>query len=90
MARSQDDTINDFPNDTFDRNDLPEGEARLVIREQDVTTVIQGESEKVAQRLDEEMAHDLNLTVQELQTVEEYPMPDPLDDEPVDSTDSDC
>lgn len=89
MARSQDDTISDFPNVSFNRNDLPEGEARLVIREQGVTTIIQGDSDKVSRRLDEEMAEDLNLSVEELQTVEEYPMPDPLDDEPVNSAESD-
>jgi mono/diheme cytochrome c family protein len=83
MAQSQDDTISEFPNVTFNRNDLPEGHARLVIREQGVTTVIQGESEKVSRRLDEEMAADLNLSVEELEAVAEYPMPDPLDDEPV-------
>lgn len=85
MAQSHDRSIIDDELDTsFDRDDLPEGEARLVIHEDDVTTVIQGNAEKVEQRFKEQRADDLDMTVEEYEaTIEDYPMPDPLDDEPV-------
>lgn len=71
--------------DPFDRDDLPEGQARLVIREDDVTIVIQGDSEKVEQRLYDHLDEEMGPDGEE---IEEYPMPDPLDDEPVDATES--
>jgi hypothetical protein len=85
MAQSHDGSIIDDERDvSFARDDLPEGEARLVIREDDVTTVIQGNAEKVEQRFKEQRADDLDMTVEEYEaTIEEYPMPDPLDDEPI-------
>jgi hypothetical protein len=79
MAQSHDGSIIDDRElgASFDRDDLPEGEARLVIHEDGVTTVIQGDAEKVEQRLNEQMADDLDTTVEELDAaVEEYPMPD--------------
>lgn len=82
MARSQDDTIGGSEM-TFNREDLPEGEARLVIREQAVTTIVQGEASVVERRFTERLADELNTTVENLARVEEYPMPDPLDDEPI-------
>jgi hypothetical protein len=70
---------------SFERADLPEGEARLVIYEDGVTTIVQGDAEKVEQRFKAHRAADLDTTVGELDAaVAEYPMPDPLDDEPVD------
>lgn len=85
MAQSHDGSISDDDlNASFERDDLPEDEARLVVREDDVTTVIQGNAEKVEQRFKEQRAADLDMTVEEYEaTIEEYPMPDPLDDEPV-------
>lgn len=86
MAQSHNGSIiDDELNVSFDRDDLPKGEARFVIREDDVTTVIQGNAEKVEQRFKKQRAADLDITVEEYEaTIEEYPMPDPLDDEPVD------
>jgi hypothetical protein len=86
MAQSHDGSIidDDELDASFDRDDLPEGEARLVIHEDDVTTVMQGNAEKVEQRFKEQRAADLDMTIEEYEaTIEEYPMPDPLDDEPV-------
>ena len=86
MAQSHDGSIIDDEDldASFHRDDLPEGEAQLVIREDGVTTVIQGDAEKVEQRFKEWRAADLDMTVEEYDaTIEEYPMPDPLDDEPV-------
>ena len=86
MAQSHDGSIIDDEDldASFHRDDLPEGEAQLVIREDGVTTVIQGDAEKVEQRFKERRAADLDMTVEEYDaTIEEYPMPDPLDDEPV-------
>lgn len=77
MAQSQDPTITDDIDITTDRDELPEGQARLVIREDDVTIVIQGPSEKVEQRLWQELADEFGMSVEEMnQQVEEYPMPD--------------
>ena len=62
---------------SFDRNDLPEDEARLVIHEDGVTTVVQGDAEKVEQRFKQHRADDLDMSVEELNAaIEEYPMPD--------------
>ena len=85
MAQSHDGSIIDDELDaSFDRDDLPEGEARIVIHEDDVTTVIQGNAEKVEQRFKEQRAADLDMTIEEYEaTIEKYPMPDPLDDEPI-------
>jgi len=69
---------------SFHPDDLPEGEAQLVIQEDDVTTVIQGDAEKVEQRFKELRAADLDMIVEEYEaTIDEYPMPDPLNDEPI-------
>lgn len=79
MAQSHDGSvIDDHELDaSFDRDDLPEGEARLVIHEDGVTTVIQGDAEKVERRFKEQQAADLDMTVEELdKSIEEYPMPD--------------
>jgi hypothetical protein len=86
MAQSHDESIidDDKLDTSFNRDDLPEGEAQLVIREDDVTTVIQGDAETVEQRFKDRRAADLDMTVEEYEaTIKEYPMPDPLDDEPV-------
>lgn len=86
MAQSHDGSIIDSEElgASFDRDDLPEGEARFVIHEDGVTTVVQGDAETVEQRFKEQRADDLDMTVEELDAaIEEYPMPDPLDDEPV-------
>ena len=79
MAQSHDGSIIDDSElgASFDRDDLPFGEARLVIHEEGVTTVIQGGAKKVEQRFNEQLANDLDTTVEELDvTVEKYPMPD--------------
>jgi hypothetical protein len=79
MAQSHDGSVIDDRelDASFDRDDLPEGEARLVIHEDGVTTVIQGDAEKVEQRFTEQLADDLDTAVEELDAaVEEYPMPD--------------
>jgi hypothetical protein len=84
MTQSHDGSIivDDRLNVSFNRDDLPEGEAQLVIHEDGVTTVIQGDAEKVERRFKEQRADDLDMTVEEYEvTIEEYPMPDPLDDE---------
>jgi hypothetical protein len=86
MAQSHDGSIiDDSELDTsFHRDDLPEGEAQLVIREDGVTTVIQGDAEKVERRFKKQRAADLDMTVEEYEaTIDEYPMPDPLDDEAI-------
>lgn len=57
--------------------ELPEGEARLVVRENDVTVTIEGDAEEVRRRYREHMANALDTTVEELTAdVEEYPHPD--------------
>ena len=79
MAQSHDGSLidDDELGTSFDRADLPEGEARLVIHEDGVTTVIQGDAEKVEQRFKEQRAADLDMTVEGLDSaVEEYPTPD--------------
>ena len=79
MAQSHDRSIIDDRDldISFDRDDLPEGEARLVIHEDGVTTVIQGDAEKVEQRFKQHRADDLDMSVEELNAaIEEYPMPD--------------
>lgn len=78
MAQSHDGSIADDRElgVAFDRDDLPEGEARLVIRENGVTTVIQGDAEKVERRYKQQLADDLDTTVEELDAIEEYPTPD--------------
>ncbi|EMA53735.1 hypothetical protein [Halococcus salifodinae] len=79
MAQSHDGSIIDDRDldISFDRDDLPEGEARLVIHEDGVTTVMQGDAEKVKHRFKQQRADDLDMTVEELDAaIEEYPMPD--------------
>jgi hypothetical protein len=62
---------------TTDIDELPKGEARLVLRDEDVTTVIQGDAETVEQRLWQEVADDLGMSVEEMkQKTADYPMPD--------------
>lgn len=77
--------MNDDIDIATDRDELAEGEARLVIREDDVTHIIQGPSEKVEQRLHDHLDETLGTDGEE---IEDYPMPDPLDDEPVDASES--
>ena len=87
MARSHNGSIIDDENleTSLQREDLPRGEAQLVVREDDMITVIQGDAEKVEQRFKEQRAADLNMSIEEYdRAIEEYPMPDPLDDEPID------
>lgn len=68
--------MNDPIDITTDRDNLPEGHARFVIQEGDVTTVIQGDAEKVRQRNEQELADALNMTVGEMKTkADDYPMP---------------
>lgn len=77
MAQSHNGSIIDDRDISFDRDDLPEGEARLVIHDDGLTTVIQGDAEKVEQRFKQQRADDLDMTVEELNdAIEEYPMPD--------------
>lgn len=57
-------------------DELPKGHARLVLREDDVTHIIQGPSEDVEQRLWQEVANDLGLSVNELADADNYPMPE--------------
>ncbi|WP_049902564.1 hypothetical protein [Halococcus agarilyticus] len=85
MAQSRDGSIiDDHELDAaFDRADLPEGEARLVYHEEGVTTIVQGDADEVERRFNERIADELGMAVEELDDVDEYPMPDPLDDEPV-------
>lgn len=75
MAQSRDDMVSNVPNVTFDRNDLPEGEARLVICEKGVTTIIQGDTEEVARRFDEQLTEKLDTSIED-SDIDEYPMPD--------------
>jgi hypothetical protein len=58
-------------------DELPKGHARLVLSEDDVTHVIQGPEESVEQRLWQEVADDVGMTVEEMEQVDDYPMPDP-------------
>lgn len=60
-----------------DRDELPKGHARLVLREGGVTHIIQGPEEDVEQRLWEEVADDLGMSMEELTDADDYPMPDP-------------
>jgi hypothetical protein len=78
MAQSHDGSLidDDELGASFDRADLPEGEARLVIHEDGVTTVIQGDTETVEQRFKEQRAADLDTTVEGLdEAIEEHPLP---------------
>lgn len=65
--------MNDGSDPTTNRDDLPEGHAQLVIREDDVTIVIQGPSEDVQERLYDHLDDKLGTDGAE---IEEYPMPD--------------
>lgn len=71
MAQSHNGSIidDDDLGASFKRDDLPEGEARLVIHDDGVTTVIQGDRAKVRERFHEE----IGSTGFE---PEDYPMPD--------------
>jgi hypothetical protein len=64
-------TIDDDFDASFERDDLPEGGARLVIREADATTVIQGSTGKVEQRFNEQLAADRDMTVEEYEATSE-------------------
>jgi hypothetical protein len=76
MAQS-DNTITDDIEITTDPDDLPKGEARLVLREDGMTTVIQGDAEKVRRRHEQGLADALDMTVEEMkQKTADYPMPD--------------
>lgn len=57
-------------------SELAEGEARLVVRENDVTVTIEGDADEVRQRYREHMANTLETTVEESTAdVEDYPYP---------------
>lgn len=72
-----DNTITDDIEITTNLDELPEGEARLVLREDDVTTVIQDDAEQVRRRHEQELADALGMTVEEMkQKTADYPMPD--------------
>ena len=72
MAQSDD--VTPTSNREFRRESLPEGEARLVIREDDVTVTFEGDEEHVHQRFLEHLAEQ--MTVDELEAaIDEYPMP---------------
>ena len=76
MAQSDNPITNDIEI-TTDPDELPKGEARLVLREDDVTTVIQGDAEKVRRRHEQELADALDMTVEEMKKkADDYPMPD--------------
>lgn len=58
-------------------DELPEGEARLVIRESGVTVTIEGNADEVRQRYHEHMANALDTTVDEFTaSADEYPHPE--------------
>lgn len=57
--------------------ELSEGEARLIVRENDVTITIEGDAKEVRRRYHEHMANALDTTVEELTAdVEDYPHPE--------------
>lgn len=58
---------------TTDCDELPEGHAQLVLREDGVTIVIQGESEKVEQRFDDHLDQTLGTSGG---AIDDYPMPE--------------
>lgn len=62
--------------DNTDRDELPKGHARLVLREGGVTHIIQAPEENVEQRLWQEVAGDLGMAVEELTDADDYPMPE--------------
>ena len=72
MAQSDD--VTPTSNREFRRESLPEGEARLVIREDDVTVTFVGDEERVQQRFLEHLAEQ--MTVDEMEAaIDEYSMP---------------
>ena len=72
MAQSDD--VTPASNREFQRESLPEGEARLVIREDDVTVTFEGDEGRVHQRFLEHLAEQ--MTVEELEaTIDEYSIP---------------
>lgn len=78
MARSDNTSVIDDAASGYDEQELPEGKSRIVIEEEGVTTVIQGDVQKVRRRWREIQAEDADMTVGEFDAaVSEYPMPDP-------------
>lgn len=78
MAQSDDTPLSADGDEDREQRDgeLSEGEARLVIRENDVTVTIEGDSQEVRRRYHEHMANALDTTVEELTAdVEDYPHP---------------
>lgn len=57
-------------------DELPKGHARLVLREDDVTHIIQRPSRDVEQRLWLEVADEFGMSVEEMGNADDYPMPD--------------
>jgi hypothetical protein len=58
----------------YDRDDLPKGQTRFVIREEDVTIVIQGDAETVRQRFNDYLDETLGI---DRNTLDDLPHPDP-------------
>lgn len=74
MAQSDDVTID--TDHTFHREALPAGEARLVLREDDVTVTFEGDEERVHQRFLEYVAESFDISVDTLEAdINSYPMP---------------
>ena len=59
------------------KDELPEGEARLIIQENGVTVTIEGDADEVRRRYHEHMANALDTTVDEFTASDdEYPHPE--------------
>lgn len=79
MAQSDDTQLTADGTESRERGEgeLPEGEARLVIRESGVTVTIEGNADEVRRRYHEHMANALDTTVDEFTaSADEYPHPE--------------
>lgn len=79
MAQSDDTrlTVDGAESREYGEDELPEGEARLVIRENGVTVTIEGDADEVRRRYHEHMANALDTTVDEFTaSADEYPHPE--------------
>jgi hypothetical protein len=79
MAQSDDTrlTVDGADSRENGEDELPEGDARLVIRENGVTVTIEGDADEVRRRYHEHMANALDSTVDEFTaSADEYPHPE--------------
>lgn len=79
MAQSDDTqlTVDGAESRENGEGELPEGEARLVIRESGVTVTVEGDADEVRRRYHEHMATALDTTVEEFTaSVDEYSHPE--------------